>query len=115
MDVGQVLHERDDSMQVRSSLNEHPPSALLGHRRDLGRVSACYIVGARSAPAGQVAGLLWEPPGVAQGSTEQEFDLCLRAAQLIAVPADQGVMDGWIKTEQDALALSHGCLRRSAQ
>jgi hypothetical protein len=68
-------------------------------RRYLGRVTACHIVRAWPASAGQVAGLLGEPSRVAKSATEQELDLRVRAAQLIAGPADQGIMDRGVQAQ----------------
>ena len=54
----------------------------------------------RCCPAGQ-------PPGVGERTAEQEFDLGVGAAQLVAGPSGQGVVDGGVQPQQDALALGH--------
>jgi hypothetical protein len=48
-----------------------------------------------------------QPPGLGQGPAQQELDLGVRAAQLVIRPSGQGIVHGWIKPQQQALALSH--------
>ena len=65
-------------------------------------------VGGGRAPAGPhrpcAAG---QPPGFGERAAEQELDLRVGAAQLVAGPPGQGVMDGRVEPEQDALAFGH--------
>jgi len=51
-------------------------------------------------PAGQ-------PAGVGQRTAQEKLDLGVRAPQLVGGPPGQGVMDGGIEPQQDALALAH--------
>jgi hypothetical protein len=57
----------------------------------------------RGGAAGDPAG---EPAGVSERAPEQELDLGVGAAQFVAGPAGQGVVDGGVEPQQDALALA---------
>jgi TetR/AcrR family tetracycline transcriptional repressor len=48
-----------------------------------------------------------QPPRVGQGAAQQELDLGAGAAQLLGAPSGQGVVDGWVQPQQQALALAH--------
>jgi haloacid dehalogenase-like hydrolase len=54
----------------------------------------------RSGPAGQ-------PSSLGERTAEQEFDLGVGAAQLVAGPFGQRVVDGGVQPQQDALAFGH--------
>jgi hypothetical protein len=47
------------------------------------------------------------PAGLGERAAEQEFDLGVGPAQLVAGPSGQGIVDGGVEPEQDALALGH--------
>src|SRR5215470_19808466 len=64
--------------------------------------------GGRWPPAGpHWPGAAGQPPGFGERAAEQEFDLGVGAAQLVAGPSGQGVVDGGVEPEQDALAFGH--------
>jgi hypothetical protein len=48
-----------------------------------------------------------QPPRVGEGAAQQELDLGVSAAQFVRGPPGQGVMNGWVQPQQDALALAH--------
>jgi hypothetical protein len=56
---------------------------------------------------------LWEGPGgcpaarVDERATQEKFDLGVSAAQLIRGPPSQGIVDGRVQPEEDALAFGH--------
>ena len=52
-------------------------------------------------------GAAGQPPGVGERAAEQELDLGVGAAHLVAGPPGQGVVDGGVQPQQDALALGH--------
>src|SRR5450755_678415 len=52
-------------------------------------------------------GAAGQPPGVFEGTAEQKFDLGVGAAELVAGPPGQGVVDGGVQSQQDALAFGH--------
>ena len=52
-------------------------------------------------------GVAGQPAGVGEGTAEQEFDLGVGAAQLVVSPSGQGVVNGGVEAQQDALALAH--------
>src|SRR5690242_18114395 len=59
-------------------------------------------------PAGaHRSGAAGQPPCVGECTAEQEFDLGVGAAQLVAGPLGQGVVDGRVQPQQDALAFGH--------
>jgi hypothetical protein len=60
------------------------------------------------SPAGpHRPGAAGQPPCFGERAAEQEFDLGVGAAQLVAGPSGQGVVDGGVQPQQDALALGH--------
>jgi hypothetical protein len=52
-------------------------------------------------------GAAGQPPGVGERAAEHELDLGVGAAQLVAGPPGQGVVDGGVQSQQDALSLGH--------
>ena len=48
-----------------------------------------------------------QPACVGQRAAQQEFDLGVGAAQLVASPPGEGVVDGWVQPQQDALTFAH--------
>ena len=52
-------------------------------------------------------GAAGQPPCVGERAAEQEFDLGVGAAQFVAGPLGQGVVDGGVQPQQDALAFGH--------
>jgi len=48
-----------------------------------------------------------QPPGVGQGTAQEELDLGVGAAQLVGRPPGQGVVDRRVQAQQQALALTH--------
>jgi hypothetical protein len=51
--------------------------------------------------------VLWHAPGIGQRAAEEHLDVGVEAAELVAGPAHQGVMDRGVHTEQDLAALAH--------
>ena len=45
------------------------------------------------------------PPRVVEGSSQEHFDMCVEAAELIGGPAGQRVVDGWVKAQRHLLAV----------
>ena len=64
-------------------------------------------VGGRPPTGPHRSGAAGQPSGFCERGAEQELDLGVGAAQLVAGPPDQGVMDGWVQAQQDALAFGH--------
>src|SRR6185437_16662485 len=60
-------------------------------------------------PAGPAHGsdLAGQPPGVGQGTAQEELDLGVGAAQLVGGPPGQGVVDRRVQAQQETLALAH--------
>jgi hypothetical protein len=52
-------------------------------------------------------GAAGQPPSLGERAAEQELDLGVGAAQLVAGPPGQGVVDGRVQPQQDALAFGH--------
>jgi hypothetical protein len=61
-------------------------------------------VAARGAALARRAG---QPPRVGERTAEQELDLGVCAAQLVAGLLGEGVVDGGVQPQQDALAFGH--------
>jgi hypothetical protein len=60
------------------------------------------------APAGpHWPGAAGQPPYVGERAAQQELDLSVGAAQLVTGPSGQGIVDGGVQPEQDALAFGH--------
>jgi hypothetical protein len=89
---------------------------LLPHLQ--GVTSPRLVVAVRRADSGPAGGG-WPPagphrPGTAgqpsslgERTAEQELDLGVSAAQLVAGPPGQGIVDGGVQPQQDALAFGH--------
>jgi hypothetical protein len=45
---------------------------------------------------------------VGEGAAQEELDLRVGAAQVVAGPPGQGIVDGRVQAEEDALAFGHG-------
>jgi hypothetical protein len=45
------------------------------------------------------------PAGVIEGASQQHLDLSVEAAELVSRPPGQGVVDRWVDTQQNLLAL----------
>jgi len=70
--------------------------------------AAARPAGGRWPPAGpHRSGAPGQPPRVGECAAEQEFDLGVGAAQLVVGPPGQGVVDGGVQPQQDALAFGH--------
>src|SRR5215472_3057488 len=65
----------------------------------------CRVTAAGPAHRSDLAG---QPACVGQRAAQQDFDLGIGAAQLVAGPPGQGVVDGRVQPQQDALAFAHG-------
>jgi hypothetical protein len=63
--------------------------------------------GGRAAAGAHWPGATGQPPRIGECAAEQELDLGVGAAQLIPSPSGQGVVDGGVQPQQDALALGH--------
>jgi hypothetical protein len=51
--------------------------------------------------------LLWHSPGVGERPAEDHLDVRVEAAELVAGPARQRVVDRWVHAEQDLPAFAH--------
>ena len=65
------------------------------------------VAGPGPSPPGKGRHLLGHPPGVGKSPPQQHFHLGIHASELIVGPADEGVVDGWIDSEQDLPAFAH--------
>src|SRR5690242_4525758 len=71
-------------------------------------------LGGRAAGAAHLPGAARHPPRVAESPAEQELDLGISGSHLVGRPLGQGVVDGRIESQQDALAVSHRRVTRRA-
>jgi hypothetical protein len=51
--------------------------------------------------------LLRHPPGFSECPSQQHLNVSIEAAELVVGPADQGVMNRRVDSEQDLPALAH--------
>src|ERR1017187_2148712 len=65
------------------------------------------VAGGWPSAGAHPSGVAGEPSGVGERAAEEELDLGVGAAQLVAGPSGQGVVDGGVEPEQDAFAFGH--------
>jgi hypothetical protein len=89
-------------LQDRSLLS---PAARQCYRQWIGAI--CLLRLGWTATSWQTSRSIGEASRVGKGTPQQELDLRVGTAQLITSPAGEGVVDGGIQAEQDALTFCH--------
>jgi hypothetical protein len=61
----------------------------------------------RTATSWQRIRQLRHPPGVCERASDHHLDLRIEASELVVGPAHQGIVDRWVKPQQDLTPVAH--------